>query len=71
MNPNYHLRGLSGIAELKQEIASLIRSFPDLCFEIEEMTAEGDAVVKPPSWLRCWLSQQSGIGMSSTNTNIG
>ena len=50
--PTYHLRGTGGITELKQYVATLRRAFPDMCFTIEELIAEGDAVASRWS-LRC------------------
>lgn len=59
--PTYRLRGTGGIAELKQSVEALRRAFPDLCFTIEEMIAEGDAVAARWS-LRCThLGEFEGI----------
>lgn len=48
--PSYHLRGTGGLAELKRDITLMRRAFPDLRYTVEEMIAEGNAVVSRWTW---------------------
>jgi predicted ester cyclase len=43
--PTYRLQGVASVDQLKQEIAAYRCAFPDLHITIEELIAEGDAVV--------------------------
>ena len=43
--PSYRLQGVARVDELKQEVAAYRCAFPDLHITIQELIAEGDAVV--------------------------
>lgn len=71
--PSYQLRATGGIAELKQEMVAMRRSFPDMSFTIEEMIAEGDAVVSRWTWRGTHLGELDGLaptGKTLVSTGI-
>jgi predicted ester cyclase len=60
-DPAYRLNDSDGIAELKQAIREFRSGFPDIKMTIEELIAEGDAVVSRWSVRGTHLGEYQGV----------